>query len=73
MIGKIYPKNSLFLRQEAGEATLSTGETYTLTNLLNGVMLIESIQTGKYFQMPWEDVIRLAREAGIDQEDEDVL
>ena len=64
-IGRVYPKGSMFLRNHVGEAA-DGKRKYEMATNLNGTPIIESKQTGKLFIIPWQDVLKLAIEAGID-------
>ena len=69
MIGKILSEDTLVLRIDVGEAEL-IGMKYELS--LSGstnAPIVRSKQTGKFWIAEWYDLIRLAREAGIDKED----
>lgn len=70
MSGKIHPKNTLFLREAVGEAEDGDGNKYEATTVVGrSTPLIKSLKTGKYFSLDWEDIIHLAKEAGINKED----
>ena len=69
MIGKLLSKETLILRLDVGEAEL-IGMKYELS--LSGstnAPIVRSKQTGKFWIAEWSDLVRLAREAGIDEED----
>lgn len=64
----LYPKDRLFLREAAGEATSADGTVYELTTLVgSGTPLVRSGKTGKFFALTWADLIAMAVEAGIDE------
>lgn len=68
-IGTIHPARSLFLRTGIGSAR--DGEkAWEISNLLNGRPIVRSETTGKWFTLSWEDVLDLARDAGIDEPEE---
>lgn len=46
-----------------------TGAEYSLSSLPSGAPIVTSQKTGKHFLMPWEDLIRLAQQAGVDHEE----
>lgn len=66
-IGTIHDKNTLFMRTECGEATDNTGGNYELsTNFGGGLPIVRNSKTGKWFTLNWQDIIGLAKAAGID-------
>ena len=65
--GKIHPPRTLLLRQHVGTATAGRLCNYEMATALNGTPIIKSLQTGKWYTLPWESIINLAVEAGIDQ------
>ena len=68
--GEIFPVRTLFFREAAGEATDSEGNKYEVsTNIAEGVPIVHSRQSKKWFVLPWKDIIKLAVEAGIDKSD----
>ena len=69
--GEIYPSGSLLLRDAVGSVGDNEGNKYELCTLMNRGPLVQSKQTGKYFSLSWEDIVRLAVEAGIDEEEGD--
>jgi hypothetical protein len=68
-IGKVHPKEKLFLRQFVGTAKDGEGRDYEMAlNMAGFHPVIQSKKTGKYFVLGWDDIIRLAIGAGIDNE-----
>lgn len=67
-LGKIHPKDALFMKVGHGGATSSSGKQYELNATLGGCPMISSKQTGKQWVLSWEELIRMAIDAGIDQE-----
>lgn len=70
--GKIHPKHTMFLRKHIGECKDDDGSEYELLVHTDNTPLIMSKQTGKYFTMPFEDIVRMAIAAGIDIPDQEV-
>jgi len=71
-IGMVFPAHTMFLRESIITATDKLGETYEISlNQMGRVMLVESSRTGKYFLLRHEDLVYLAIQAGIDEEDTD--
>ena len=67
--GKIYPSKSLILRVDCGAAD-DGSQTYKMSTTMTGEPIIESGSTGKYFVLRWQDIIEMAIEAGIDNEEQ---
>ncbi|PAT41186.1 hypothetical protein CK623_02795 [Vandammella animalimorsus] len=67
-IGTIHSRDSAFLRMACGDAK-APGVTYELNTGINGAPLIRSGKTGKWFSVSWEELLRLAIDAGIDTSD----
>lgn len=70
--GTMYPsveKNGpMFLRETVGKATTQDGTEYELTTNVSGAHpIVASSKTGKRFVLTWEDIIRMAQKAGIDE------
>lgn len=69
--GKLYDGNTLFLRLDVGKAAhKDTNETaYEFSvNVAGYHPIIRSAKTGKWFTLSWDDILKLAQEAGIDAE-----
>ena len=64
-LGEILPKESMILRTHIGSATLGK-KAYEMSTSMTGRPLILSKQTGKYFSLPWADILDLAIQAGVD-------
>lgn len=65
--GKILPPSAMILRQHIGRAE-HEGNQYEMSfSLNNGAPIVFSKTTGKWFMLPWEDVLKMAQERGIDQ------
>lgn len=71
MVGKIYPKGTLFLSIEAGSAGNEERSYQLLTSGSSGVPMIESKQTGKVWSLSWKELLELAIAAGIDSEEQE--
>lgn len=67
-MGIIHPKDTLFLRQAIGSATLN-GIKYDLDMTVSGFPLIRSEKTGKWFSVSWEALIKQAIDEGINEEE----
>lgn len=57
---------SLMMTVAAGEGTYGPDKKYKLAHSLGGTPIITSDQTGRRFVLPWETIITLAVQAGID-------
>lgn len=69
-IGTVYDRDSLFMRVKVGDAKSGEDVLYELSSSLNGLPIISSPQTGKAFSVSWEELLELARAAGIDSAEE---
>lgn len=67
-MSKIYEKRALFLRTLIGEASDEEGNVYELAVTADSAMLVKSKQTGRTFNITWQDVLELAVEAGINEQ-----
>lgn len=68
--GEIMPEGTLIMRQSIGTFQNEDGEdAYKAETTMTGVPLIHSKKTGKYFALQWQDILKLARKAGIDDEE----
>jgi hypothetical protein len=68
-IGEMIPKGKMLIRKYVGTAT--DGEyLYDLDASLQSEPMIKSKLTGKTFVLRWEDMIKLAQDAGIDSPDQ---
>jgi hypothetical protein len=66
-IGDVYP-DAFFLRIHAGEAKGEDGSEYELSVTAAGHMpLVRSGKTGRCFSIGWQELIRLAIAAGVDE------
>ncbi len=52
-----------------GKADSVKGHTYELRHFPNGEMALLSGLSGKQFVIPWDELIRLAIDAGVDEPD----
>lgn len=68
-IGKIHPKNTLFMHVFCGTAECSEGHKYDLCTGLGGGLYITSKHTGKTWSLDWQEALALADEAGINTEE----
>jgi len=64
-IGEIHKPRTLFLRNHVGEATRGK-LSYKMSTLMIGTPVVQSCQTGQWFTLSWENILELARAAGID-------
>ncbi len=69
-LGTIHPPDTLFFRSFAGTAKSGRNEYEMSLNVGGSVPIVHSKQTGKWFVLPWEDIIELAIKAGVDKEKE---
>lgn len=67
-VGQIDAPGSFFMREARGDAKAADGTVYELNTHLSGAPLVRSSKTGKFFSLSWQDVLRLAIEAGIDRD-----
>lgn len=68
MIGKLHKPHTLLLRLAVGEATHDSGQKYELSTSAGGSQpIVRSESTGRWFILAWQDIINLARKAGIDE------
>ena len=65
MVGKVYPKGTLFLSIEAGSAGNGERSYQLLTSWSSGVPMMESKQTGKAWSISWKELLDFAIAAGI--------
>jgi hypothetical protein len=65
--GKIYPKGTAFLRQHVGEA--ESDHLHFEMSLVNMTTpAVYCHETGKYFVLPWQDILNMAEEAGVGEQ-----
>ncbi|EGY52028.1 hypothetical protein [Neisseria shayeganii] len=67
--GRILPAGNWFLRAMVGKGDIG-GMKYQMLITINSEPIIESEATGKRFLLDWEDIVRLAQAAGIDEQEE---
>lgn len=67
---QITEKGTLLMRNHIGSAE-GEGKSYDLATSLNGSPMVQSSVTGRTFHLAWDDIVKLAIEAGIDNEPED--
>jgi hypothetical protein len=70
MPGTIYSPDHIFVRVEIGSATGQDGAKYDLGTSVDGQPLIRSSKTGKTFSLSWNELLNMAVDAGIDEQDE---
>jgi len=70
MPGTIYSPDHIFVRVEIGSATGHDGAKYDLGTSVDGQPLIRSSKTGKTFSLSWNELLNMAVDAGIDEQDE---
>lgn len=68
MKGKIYPEEAMILRIFVGEGG-ANGKSYEVLTTMSQEPIVQSKQTGKYYHLTWSDIINMAVEAGIDEEE----
>ncbi len=64
-VGRLHPPKSMFLRVHVGEASKGKRK-YEMSMGINSAPIVHSKQTGKWFSLPWNDILTLAQNAGID-------
>lgn len=63
-------KGALFLREHVGTVKDDEGNEYDVALNMGGMSpMVESKQTGQYFSLSWQEIVKMAVEAGIDKED----
>lgn len=68
MYGEIHPPKTMFFRQSVGKISDNEGNKYDCTLNMGGIVpIVCSEQTGKWFTLPWADIVKLAIKAGIDK------
>ena len=66
--GKIHSASEMFLRIHVGTATATDNTKYEMSLIASSqTPLIMNMKTRKYFSLPWEDIINLAVDNGIDE------
>lgn len=72
MAGKIQPRGTMYLRINVGDAEAEDGKRYEMTVGAGASNpIIRSEKSGRFWTIGWDELIDLAREAGIDEEDPD--
>lgn len=66
-LGKLIPASTLLMRVNVGSATLGDNTYEMTTSVNNSAPIIRSEQTGKYYCLDWESILRVAVLAGIDE------
>ncbi|MFN3985706.1 MAG: hypothetical protein ACK4KV_09450 [Rhodocyclaceae bacterium] len=65
--GTLYPPETLLLHFNVGTAEPNDGSAaYELSNSTGGSPLIRSTATGRWWGISWQQLLTLARDAGID-------
>lgn len=72
-MSELHGKRALFLRTNVGECSDDAGNGYELSLNAGVTPMVCSKQTGFTFVLRWDDIVRLAVEAGIDNPDTEVL
>ena len=70
MPGTIYSQEKMFVRVACGTASGHGGTKYDLDTTLDGQPLIRSSKTGKTYSFSWNELLNMAVDAGIDEQDE---
>lgn len=69
--GKLYVPKTMFFRDEVGKAEGSNGLAYEMSlNMAGSHPIVMSRKTGKWFTLSWHDIVKMAVDAGIDEEGE---
>lgn len=61
----ILPKGSLILRKAVGDAEGPTGLTYECSISAVGASIVRSTKTGRWFTLPWADIVAQTIAAGV--------
>jgi len=67
-IGTVHNKDALFMTFAVGEAK-SDDNTFELNTSMSGSPIVRCVETGKWFSLGWSEILQLADEAGITEED----
>lgn len=67
-VGKIHPADALFLQMNVGTADASDGKRYQMSMVNGTTPAVTCLTTRKVFVLGWEDIIKLAIDAGISEE-----
>lgn len=67
VVGEVCGKDEMFMGIDAGEASLND-KKYGLSVSMQSTPIVLSRQTGKWYVLTWEDIVRLAVQRGIDAE-----
>lgn len=67
--GTIHPKKSMFLRVHIGEAKAEDGSVYEMSTGMDGAPIIHSVKSGRWFSLSWQEIVNMAVEAEIDNEE----
>lgn len=71
-IGKLLPSKTLVLRVHVGEAKDGESRAYEMTiSATSSEPIVRSQKSGRWFVLPWQDILRLAVEAGVDEEEQE--
>lgn len=65
MKGTLYKEGPIFGPRTVGSAKSEDGLEYELCISITGSPLIQNKETGKYWGISWDELINLAREAGL--------
>lgn len=65
-IGQVFGPNTYFLRLDVGSAK-AHGNTYELATNSDGAPLVRSAKTGRFYCVPWAQLLQLAIDSGIDE------
>lgn len=71
MPGHLINKNALVLRVTCGTAEMPGGDTYELSTSVDNAPLIQNKRTGLFWKINWDELLNMARAAGIDEETPD--
>lgn len=70
-LGVIAPFDALFPHRlmVGGVQDIRNGQTYEFVLVNGAIPGVQSMKTGKYFLLPYTEILGLALDAGIDEED----
>ncbi len=64
--GKLWDKDTMFMRTQIGSGTDKSGTEYEVSYQMNGLPIVRNKATGKWFTLSMEDLVNLAKTKGID-------
>ncbi len=65
--GKLLDKKDLYISIHVGDAKDADGNEYTMATMVDSSPVVTNEKTGKRFNLPWQDIIEMSVESGIDK------